>query len=703
MKLESKIFKLVNSKNYIPLTKEEMAISLDIPFKSLKTFFETLNSLIERDKLQLINSKIYSMNYRLVKKEKLLKGKIEFTPKGNAFFISEDENIDDIFIPKANINRALHNDEVNIEIIKPKTRGNKAEGKVVEILNRNTNIIVGTFYESKNFGFVVPDNKKFNSDIFIAKGDKNGAKNDYKVVCKITEFPEGRRSPEGVVIEVLGDKNDKNTQIISLLKDMEIPYQFPSKINTELELLETLDIDKEIKNRVDFRNLFTVTIDGRYSKDFDDAISIEKKGNDYVLYVHIADVSYYVKKDSKIDREAYKRGNSVYLLDFVAPMLPEVLSNGLCSLNPGEDRLTISLKMIIGNNGNIKDYKFYEAVINSNYRLIYDEVTDYLENNNNIYKNEELTDRLNLMRELHDILFIRRKNRGTIDFEFPELEFVLDESGEVEDIKTVESGVANRIIESFMICANEVVGKHFADENIPLIYRVHKKPTEEKLELLQRYFTNLGINCNTHDLMSSKYLSGIIEKFKDTNKKVFVNYSILRSMNKAMYSKDIDIHFGLANMFYCHFTSPIRRYADLTVHRTIKDYLHSDFKLTKGYLNYLDITANHVTHTEILAIDAERKLEDIKKAEFMKDKIGNVYEGIIISITSFGMFVQLENTVEGLIRYESMTDDYYVFDENTLTAVGRKKNNSFDIGMKVEVVLVKVDELTNEIDFLLNR
>lgn len=703
MKLENKIFKLINSKNYIALTREEMAISLDIPFKSLKVFFETLDSLEERKKIQIIENKIYSVEKVKEKREKNLEGKIEFTPKGNAFFISEDENIEDVFIPKIHINKALHNDDVIIEIIKPKTRSSKAEGKVVKILNRNINTVVGTFYESKNFGFVVPDNKKLNYDIFISKGDKNSAKNNDKVVCKITEFPDGKRSPEGVVIEVIGNKDDKNTQIISLLKEMEIPYKFPAKINSELELLETLDIKREIKARVDFRNLFTVTIDGKYSKDFDDAISIDKKGNDYILYVHIADVSHYVKRDSKIDREAYKRGNSVYLLDYVAPMLPEVLSNGLCSLNPKEDKLTISLKITIGSNGNVKEYKFYEAVIKSNYRLVYDDVSDFIENGIDIYKNKELTDKLILMNELHQILSNKRKIRGTIDFEFPELEFVLDKDGNVEDIKSVESRTANKLIESFMLCANEVVGRHFADEDIPLIYRIHKKPTEEKLELLKRYFNNLGINCTSDELSSSKYLMNLIEKFKDTNKSVFVNYSILRSMNKAIYSTDIDIHFGLANMFYCHFTSPIRRYADLTVHRTIKDYLHSEINITKGYLNYLDITANHITDTEVLSIDAERKLEDIKKVEFMKDKIGKVYEGIIISITSFGMFVQLENTVEGLIRYENIEDDYYIFDENNLTAVGKRKKNIFDIGMKVEVVVIKVNETTNEIDFLLNR
>ena len=479
MNLQKQVLNFMKKKNYIPLTKEELAVALNISFNSLKQFFKLLDSLVNSKKVSFSDYK-----YSIYQKKETLKGKISFTTKGNAFFISE-EDIDDIFIPKKELNHANHNDDVEIEIIKEKRMNSKAEGRVLKVLNRNSNLIVGTFTENKNFGFVVPDDIKCNYDIFIKKGDKNGAKTDDKVVCKLVEFPDKKKNPEGVVIEVIGNKKDKNAQIISLLKDMEIPYKFSNKINKELEELTQTDIKKEIKNRVDFRNLFTVTIDGSDAKDFDDAISIDKKDNDYVLYVHIADVSHYVKKDSKLDREAYKRGNSVYLIDYVVPMLPEVLSNNLCSLNPNTDKLSITVKMIIGKNGNVKEYKFYESVVNSNYRLVYDDVTNFLEGKKHFYDDETLKENLLVMKELDEILTNKRINRGTIDFNFPEIAITFGKDGKVENIAKKENGLANRIIESFMICANEVVGKHFGELDIPIIYRIHSKPPEDKLEILK--------------------------------------------------------------------------------------------------------------------------------------------------------------------------------------------------------------------------
>ncbi len=695
--MEKEILKFINKRNYIALTKEELALALDIPFADLKYFFNTLSSLADSKKIMIKDYKYYPFN----DSSKIL-GKIIFTPKGNAFLTSN--NLDeDIFIPKKDINGANHNDEVEVEIVKEKTNSSKAEGKVIKILNRNSNLIVGTFTENKNFGFVIPDDNKFNYDIFIKKGDKNGAKSNDKVVCRIIEFPDKRKSPEGVVVEVLGNKNDKTAQIISLLKESNVPYKFSNKVYKELENICSLDMSKEIKNRVDFRDMFTVTIDGADSKDFDDAISIDKKGNEYILYTHIADVSYYVKKDSKLDYEAYNRGNSIYLFDYVVPMLPEELSNGLCSLNPHTDRLAISLKMIIGKNGNVKEYKFYESVINSNYRLIYDDVTDFLEGNKTFYNDDILKEKLLIMNELNEILATKRANRGTIDFDFPEVDIIFDKDGKVKDISNKKIGIANKIIESFMICANEVVGKHFSDIDIPIIYRIHKKPTEEKINNLRTYFSHIGIKAYPDELLSSKFLRNVVQEYKETSNSSFINYIVLRAMSKAEYSPDIDIHFGLANLFYCHFTSPIRRYADLTVHRSIKNYLHSENALSKNYLNYLNITSNHINDTEILAVELERKFEDIKKAEFMKDKVGQVFSGVIVSITSFGLFIQLENTVEGLVRYEDISDDYYIFDEKSLTAYGKRTKKVFDIGTNVEVIVSKVNDITNEIEFFLNR
>lgn len=698
MNLEKKILYFINKKNYIPLTKEELVIALDISFNEIETFFNLLNNLVDKKKLQINNYK-----YSIYEKNKLLKGKITFTPKGYAFFIADDEDIDDIFISKNDLNKANHNDYVEIELIKNKTNKLKAEGKVVKVLNRNSNLIVGTFVENKNFGFVISDDKKFNYDVFIKKKDKNGAKNDDKVVCKILEFPDKRKNPEGVIIEVIGNKDDKDAQIISLLKEFNIPYKFSTKLNKELEEIKALDIKKEIKSRTDFRKLFTVTIDGADSKDFDDAISIEKNKNDYILYTHIADVSHYVKKNSKLDNEAYKRGNSVYLFDYVVPMLPKELSNDLCSLNPNKDRLAITVKMVIDFNGNIKEYKFYESVINSNFRLVYDDVSNFIENKKDVFKNEILKEKLILMEELNDILYKKRKLRGNIDFDFPEVNIEFNKDGSVKNISKKEIRIANKIIESFMICTNEVVGKHFSEIDIPIIYRIHKKPLDEKIENLKTYFSHISISSTNDELLSSKYLNKLIEKYKDTPKSSFINYAILRAMNKAVYSSKIDIHFGLSSFFYCHFTSPIRRYADLVVHRTLKNFLHSRNFISKNYIDYLSITSNHINETEIKAMDIERKLEDIKKIEFMKNKIGFVFNANVVSVTSFGIFVKLENTVEGLIRYEDITDDYYIFDENSLTAIGKRTKNVFDIGMSLEVILAKVNDVTNEIEFLLNR
>lgn len=698
MNLEKKILYFINKKNYIPLTKEELVIALDIPFNEIKQFFKVLNNLVDSKILQINNSK-----YFIYEKNKILKGKITFTPKGYAFFIADDEKIDDIFISKNDLNKANHNDYVEVEITKDKTDNLRAEGKVVKVLNRNNNLIVGTFIENKNFGFVVSDDRKFNYDVFIKKKDKNGAKTDDKVVCKIIEFPDKRKNPEGVIIEVIGNKNNKDVQVISLLKEFDIPYKFPTKLNKELEDIKNLDIKKEIKSRTDFRKLFTVTIDGADSKDFDDAISIEKNKNGYILYTHIADVSYYVKKDTKLDNEAYKRGNSVYLFDYVVPMLPKELSNDLCSLNPNKDRLSITVKMLIDYNGNVKEYKFYESVINSNFRLIYDDVSNFLENKKDVFKDEILKEKLLLMKELNDILYKKRKLRGNIDFDFPEVNIEFNKDRTVKNISKKDIRIANKIIESFMICTNEVVGRHFSEIDIPIIYRIHKKPLDEKIENLQTYLSHININSTKDELLSSKYLNQLIEKYKDTSKSSFINYAILRAMNKAVYSSEIDIHFGLSSFFYCHFTSPIRRYADLIVHRTLKNFMHSKQFISKNYMDYLTITSNHINDTEIKAMDIERKLEDMKKIEFMKNKIGFVFNANVVSVTSFGIFVQLENTVEGLIRYEDIRDDYYIFDENSLTAIGKRTKNTFDIGMRLEVVLSKVNEVTNEIEFLLNR
>ena len=679
----------------IELTKSELISELNINKKHIKKFAKSLNYLALDGKI------IYKMG-KYSYKENILIGKISMTTKGNAFFVNNIDNTDDIYISKENLKNAKHNDTVEIKLINSKTDIKKAEGIVLRTINRNTNLIVGTFKESKNYGFVIPDDIKINYDIFIAKGDKNGAKDNDKVVCKVIDFPDKRRNPEGVVVEVIGNKDNSFSQVISLLKENNIPYKFSSKIDKEIELIKHIDIKKEIKKRTDFRNLFTTTIDDKNSKDFDDAISIEKKDDYYILYTHIADVSFFVKKDSKIDKEALKRGNSVYLLDYVFPMLPEILSNKLCSLNPNVDRLALTVKIKIDKKGNVLDYKFYESTINSNYRLIYNDVSDYIEYGISKYSDDLLNEKLILMYELNDILESKRKKRGSIDFELPEVEIIMKEE-KVIDIQRKQRRIANRIIESFMVLTNEVVGMHFSNNEVPILYRIHPKPLDEKVEMLYNYLKHQGISVKIDDLYSSKFISNLIDSYRKTSKSSIINHMILRSMTKAKYSTDIDIHFGLSSYFYCHFTSPIRRYADLTVHRSLKDLIHSNNSISKNYIQYLDIVSNHINDTEIKSIDVERRIENTKKVEYMKDKVGKVYEGIITSITSFGMFVQLNNTIEGLIRYEDMGDDYYIFNSENLTSYGKKNGTYFEIGMNVEIIVSKVNDFTNELEFILNR
>lgn len=631
----------------------------------------------------------------------ILDGKISLNRKGFGFFIPDDENIEDVFISRVSLNRALNNDRVRIKVTKEAEGTNKAEGEVVEILKRNQEILVGEFQKVKKYGFVVLDGNKSNHDIFIPQEHVNGAKNGDKVVVEILFFDRRDKNPTGKVVEVLGNTNDTGIQILAIAKKYELPDEFSYDTLAYAKSLPKVPDKEDYKNRQDFRDLFTVTIDGADAKDFDDAISIEKEDDKYILYVHIADVAHYVTENSAINADAYERGNSVYLLDRVIPMLPEELSNTLCSLNPNVDRLSVTVKMKIDQNGNVKDYDFYESVINSNYRLIYDNVSDLLEGKKNIYNYAKLENDLKLMAELHDILENKRKQKGALDFDFKESKISLDKNGHPYDIREDERRVANRLIESFMVLTNEVVGEHYANIEVPFMYRVHEAPSEEKILEFRSIIAKFGLQIKGEKLYPKDFQK-ILEEVEGSNLSFLISNIMLRTMRKAEYRREPDIHFGLATENYSHFTSPIRRYSDLVVHRILKASLHNNYKKVKrSYLKKLDNIAEHISETERKAEEAERDVDALKKAEYMEDRIGEVYNGIISSITNFGLFVELPNTIEGLVHFRSLNDDYYEFDKENYKIIGQHKGKVYELGQPVRIEVENVNTDLREIDFRL--
>lgn len=630
---------------------------------------------------------------------KVLIGKLDINKKGFGFVIPDDENEQDIFIGKDDLNRALDNDKVKVKITKEAGDGNRPEGKIIEIISRNPDILVGEFQKVKKYGFVILDDSNARYDIFIPQENINGAKNRDKVIVKIVDFKKKDKNPTGKIVEVLGNINDTGIEILSIAKKFDLPDEFSYETLNYAESLPDKPSKKEISKRVDFRDLFTVTIDGKTAKDFDDAISIEKNGDAYDLYVHIADVANYVTENSAINKDAYERGNSVYLLDRVIPMLPEELSNGLCSLNPGVDRLTVTIKMKIDKKGKVLDYDFYESVINSDHRLVYDQVSDLLEGKNNIYNDDILVEKLHLMKDLHQILQDKRELKGALDFDFKETMIVLNDVGRPIDIREVERRVANMIIESFMIVTNEVVGGHFANINVPFLYRIHEAPKEEKVTEFRNLIAKFDLQLKGQELYPKDF-QNILKEVEDSNLFYLISNIMLRTMTKAEYRREADIHFGLATENYSHFTAPIRRYSDLVVHRILKASLHNNYKEAKrNYLKKLDKIAEHVSETERKAEEAERDVEDLKKAEYMYERIGNEYDGIISSVTGFGIFIELENTVEGMVHFRNLSDDYYEFDEENYIIVGQNTGKTYGLGQKVRIKVDNVNVNLREIDF----
>ena len=695
MNFKDLIINIVNDKNYKPMTIDEMLRYLDCDKYIKKDVKKIIKKLAKENEIKISSkNKIHPLS----KDDKSLMGEISLAQGGYGFFISDNKEYKDVFISQNNLNLANDKDRVKIEIIKEKEYGKNAEGKVVEILQRNTSQIVGLYKKNKGFGFVISDKDNLSSDIYIDEKFSKKAKNNDKVVCEIIKYPKNG-SPEGRIVEVLGNRNDFNVDVLSIIRSYGLKDNFSKKTKKEAVFIEKeVDISKQ-KDRKDLRDLFTVTIDGRDSKDFDDAISIEKDKEDFILYVHIADVSHYVKENSGIDKEAYQRGNSTYLYNIVLPMLPEELSNGICSLNPNENRLALSLKMRINKSGKVVDYKIYKSIIKSNYRLVYDDVNDYLDNKDKVYDDEILIEKLELFDNLYKILKNKREKRGAIDFNFTESQIDVNEKGDVLNISIFERGSANKMIEEFMLISNETIASLFAYMDFPSLYRIHEKPKDEKVESFKNILNTLGYNIKGKEL-HPKDFQEILKEVSGKDDESLVNMLMLRTMRKAKYANYRDIHFGLATKYYTHFTAPIRRYPDLIVHRLVKDFVDNKFEnISQSSLEkQLAKNAEHLSITERNSEECERDVEDLYKCKYMKKYIGEKFQGIISSITDFGIFIELENTVEGCFMYK-FSYDHFEYIEQKLSCVNRDNNKRYKIGQKVLIEVKNVDLEKRNIDF----
>lgn len=702
MKLSDRILEYMKEEAYSPMLFQELADALNIEESKLDELKETLEHMEAEGLIVKTRKKRYGLPERM----NLIVGRLQGSKKGFGFLIPDNPNMKDIYIPVENLNGAMHNDKVIARITKASIDTMRSEGEIIRILKRANEKVVGTFENCKKYGFVVPDDQRIYQDIFVSREDFGGAKNGYKVVVEITQWPEGRRNPEGRVIEILGHKNDVGTDILSIIRGHNLPEEFPQEVEAQANKIPDEISEDIIKNRRDLRDRVIVTIDGEDAKDLDDAISLEVLPNgNYLLGVHIADVSQYVFENSYLDKEALKRGTSVYLLDRVIPMLPKKLSNGVCSLNPKVDRLTLSCDMEIDNKGNVVKYDIFESVIKTKERMTYEAVNKILEEDDEELKEryKDLVELFKNMEKLMNILRKKRMLRGSIDFDFKETKIILDEKGKPVEIKTYRRGTSEKIIEEFMIVCNETVAEHMYWKELPFVYRVHEDPDPEKIMALNELVHNFGYSIKGADEIHPKALQQLLEKITGKREERLISTLTLRSLQKARYDGASLGHFGLASKYYCHFTSPIRRYPDLMIHRIIKEDIHGKLneKRIKELNEIIPKIAEQSSIRERAAEEAEREVEDLKKAEYMAERIGEEYEGIISSVTSFGFFVELENTVEGLVHVSHMEDDFYIFDEVNHALIGERKRKLYRIGDTVRVRVLSVDIANRSIDFVL--
>ena len=638
--------------------------------------------------------------------ENCIKGIFRGNEKGFGF-VKIDGQDEEIYISRGNTKDAVNGDEVLIKIIDDTVEGNRKEGKIVKTINHKRNEIVGTFTKRKNFGFVVPDDREFNTDIFISKKSFNKAKNNQKVVVKITKFPQGNKSAEGEITEIIGGINEAGVDMLSLIKEYNLPYEFPYDVILEAKKVENKITKKDLQNRLDLRSKNIFTIDGEDAKDLDDAIYVTKLENEnYELGVSIADVSHYVAENSKLDQEAIIRGTSIYMLDRVIPMLPKELSNGICSLNVNEDRLCLSVISEITPDGEIVSSDIRKAVINVKERMSYADVQKILDGKNKkvLKRYEKYIEDFKLMEELAKILKQKREGAGSLDLDIPESKVILDKNGFAIDIEKYKIYFANEIIEQFMLTANEIVAEKFYWLEAPFIYRVHEEPDTEKVNALNKFLFNFGYKIKSNkEKVYPKAFAEVLEKVKGREEEMVVSNLILRTLKVARYESENKGHFGIASKYYCHFTSPIRRYPDLFIHRIISKYIDNSYILNEKNLEKYKEQATKYSQTsserEKIAQKVEREAIAIKKAEYMQNKIGKEYEGIVSGITAFGMFVELENTVEGLIKFEDLGNEYFIYNDENKTLIGENSKKIYKIGDKIKIKVIYANKQLRRINF----
>ncbi len=704
-KRKEQILKFMKEPGYVPMRKRDIAALFHVPAEAKEELSYILELLLQEGSVTMDTRGRYHVEDALV-----LTGEFRGTSRDFGFLSPEDGS-PDVYIEGGSSLGALNGDIVQAVIFEDtgKYAGKSRVGRVVKIVKRANEYVVGTFFKKKDYGFVVAEDKRLGSDIFIDGKYCKGAVSGHKVAVQITDFGNGKQNPMGKIVEILGHINDPGSDIVTVLRAFGIPETFPEEVMQATESVPEEISEKECAGRLDLREEIMITIDGEDAKDLDDAVSLRKTDTGYVLGVHIADVTEYVKENSVLDAEAKKRGTSVYLINRVVPMLPHRLSNGICSLNAGEDRLALSCIMELAEDGTVVGHRLAESVIHVNRRTSYTEVAGILAAGEE--KKTELSTEYGAIYEMifemakvSKLLREKRKARGAIDFDFPESKIILDESGKPAEIKPYERNDATRMIEDFMLAANETVAEDFFWQEIPFVYRVHESPDEEKIKRLGILIQNFGYNLRgSKTAPHPKVLQALLEKSDGSPEEALIARLTLRSMKQAKYMVDCEGHFGLATKYYCHFTSPIRRYPDLQIHRIIKENLRGelDERRRSHYSSILPEVAQHSSKTERTAEEAERELEKMKKCEYAEEHLGEEAEGIISGITNYGMYVELPNTVEGMIRLSDLADDYYRFDEENYRLVGERTYRVYQLGHSVKIMIHQVDKLLKTIDFLL--
>ena len=706
--MRDRIAEFIREKAYRPMNFAELAQALAIPEKQHEQLRKTLEQMERAGEVVRTRTDRYGAPERM----NLVVGRLQGHPRGFGFVVPDRPGAEDLFIGREGLNGAWHNDRVVARILPPAFGGGRPEGEIIRILERANPRVVGTFETSGHLAFVVPDEKRLPDDIYIPKGMTNGAKSGEKVVVQITQWPDGRRGAEGRIVERLGMKGDPGVDIVSIIRKYGLPEAFPANVMREAEQVPEAVTEEAIRQagRRDLRSWTIVTIDGEDAKDLDDAVSVVRLGRDrWQLGVHIADVAYYVPEGSALDREAYKRGTSVYLADRVVPMLPPRLSNGICSLNPGVDRLTLSCVMEIDGEGQVLSYEIFPSVIRTAARLTYTQVNRILAGEPGAARGVEgLVPLIQEMATLMAVLRDRRMRRGALDFDLPEAKVRLNEQGWPTDVLRVERGEAERIIEEFMLVANETVAAHCANRDLPLVFRIHEAPAADRIAGLREFLGLFGytLRVGPDGSVTPRDLQRVTEWCRGRPEENLIESVLLRTMRQARYSEQRLGHFGLAAENYCHFTSPIRRYPDLVVHRVLRAHLQHKRRLPgklKAKLErILPEAAEHCSERERVAMEAERETIELKKAEYMADKVGQRFAGMISGVTPWGFYVQLENTVEGLVHVSTLTDDYYHFHEDHYALIGERTRRRFRLGDRVVVEVHQVDVENRQVDFLLD-